>query len=310
MNKKQNFLMIFLVAFLVACESDPSDDLQDALSGNTVDDALAINDESQAVGTAAVFSNYDPGNSIVPSSIDILFSGSEDGTLNIPIIENDPQESVKTALNALDGFSTVTPISTGFTDSLDPATITADAVRMFEVTLTAAGGAVLAINGELEFGVDFLATLSSVDTGNSTLVVVPLKPLKPKTSYYIVITNSLKDMAGNSVGASPTYTLLKDRFATYADDNGASLLPNVPDESAATLELLRQLVSVSETVADVAFEDLAAINIVMSWSFTTQSIGDVLTQVRVDIRAGDVPASALVDSTTDSPFTAADIYVG
>lgn len=295
-----SYLMIFVVALLVACESDPSDDLQDSLSGNTVDedsvaDTLAINATSQAVGTAAVFSNYDPTVSAIPSSIDILFSGTTDGTLNIPILANDPQESVKTALNALDGFSTVTPISTGFTGALDPATITPAAVRMFEVALSSPGGAVVAIESELMFGVDFFATLSSVDTSDATLVVVPLKPLKPKTSYYIVVTNSLKDMAGNSVAASPFYTTLKDSTITHADP---------------TQELLRQLVSTSEFTVDFEFEDLAAINIVVSWSFTTQSIADVLTQVRADIRAGAVPASVLVDSMTDSPFTAADIYVG
>ncbi len=315
MNTINKFLMISAVVLVVACESDPSDNLQDSLDGNTVDTnsigtTLAINATSQAVGTATTFSNYDPGNSLIPSAIDILLSGSSDGTLNIPIGENDPQESVKTALNALDGFSTVTPISTGFTGALDAATITPAAVRVFEVGLSRLGGAVVSIESELTFGVDFVAALSSVDTTNQTLVVVPLKPLKPKTSYYVVVTNSLKDIAGDSVGASPTYTLLKNPSVTYVDEDGVSLLPGVPDESAATLEILRQLVSASEFTADFEYEDLAAVNIVVSWSFTTQSIGDVLTQVRDDIRAGAVPATALVDSTTDSPFAAADIYVG
>ncbi len=315
MNTINKLLMISAVVFLVACESDPSDNLQDSLDGNTVDTnsvgtTLAINATSQAVGTATTFSNFDPGNSLIPSAIDILLSGSEDGTLNIPITENDPQESVKTALNALDGFSTVTPISTGFTGALDPATITPAAVRMFEVRLSRLGGAVVSIESELTYGVDFVATLSSVDTENQTLAIVPLEPLEPKTSYYIVVTNSLKDTAGDSVGSSPTYTLLKDPSVTYVDENGASTLPGVPDDSAATLEILRQLVTASEFTADFEYEDLAAINIVVGWSFTTQSIGDVLTQVRDDIRAGEIPASALVDSTTDSPFAAADIYVG
>ena len=41
-----------------------------------------------------------------------------------------------------------------------------------------------------------------------------------------------------------------------------------------TLESLRQLVSASEFTVDFALEDLAAINIVASWSFTTQSVGE------------------------------------
>ena len=125
--------------------------------------------------------------------------------------------------------------------------------------------------------------------------VVPLKPLKPKTSYYVVVTNSLKDTGGNSVGASPAYTLFKNRAATYE----------------GTAEQLRQLISSSEFTADFVLEDLAATNIVVSWSFTTQSISDVLTKVRADIRARAVPVTALSDSTIDSPSGGvADIWIG
>lgn len=304
MKNYKNYLFVLGFVFLAGCESEPSKDLQDSLSGNSVDlnaigQTLAINADSQAVGTAATFSDYDPTTSTIPSAIDILFSGTLDGTLNIPIAENDPQEPLKAALNALDGFSTVTPVTTGFTDAIDPASIgpsatnpaTPPAVRMFEVGLSQAGGAVVSIKDELTYGVDFAASLAS----STTLAVVPLKPLKPKTSYYIVVTNNLKDLSGNSVGSSPVYTLLKDSSATYDD---------------ATLELLRQVVSASEFTVDYALEDLSANNIVVSWSFTTQSIGDVLTQVRSIIRAGAVPESALVDSTSDSPLGAADIWVG
>lgn len=306
------YLFVLGFVLLTACESEPGDSLQDSLNGNSVDQAsiaatLAINNDDLAVGIAATFSNYNPSTSTVPSAIDILLSGSLDGTLNIPIASDDPQIAVKTALNVLDGFSTVTPISTGFTDALDPATIPPPAVgepaavRVFEVGLSRLGGAVVAIKDELSFGPDddFIATLSSIDPTNSTLVVVPLKPLKPKTSYYVVVTNSLKDMNGDSVGASPAYTAFKGS-TPLADD---------------TAELLRQLVSASEFTADFAHEDLAAVNIVVSWSFTTQSVGDVLTVVRglAGTPATDVDPSTVVVGASGpgkSPLGAADMYEG
>lgn len=305
---KNSYYYVFALGFvlLTACESEPGETLQESLNNNSVDQAsiaatLAINSDDQAVGTAATFSNYDPTMSQIPSAIDILLSGSEDGTLNIPITVNDPQEALKTALNALDGFSTVTPISTGFTAALDPATITPAAVRVFEVGLSRLGGAVVSIKRELTFALDgdFIATLSSIDPTNSTLVVVPLKPLDPKTSYYVVVSNSLKDMNGDSVGASPTYTAFK----------GSTPLPD------PTAELLRQLVSTSEFTADFAHEDLAAINIVVSWSFTTQSVGDVLTVTRglAGTVATDIkPSTAVVGSSGagKSPLGLANMFEG
>ncbi len=329
MKKINIYLMILLVAFLFGCESDPGDSLQNALDEDTVDqesitETLAINAESQAVGTVSTFSNYDPASASLPSSIDVLFSGSDDGTLNIPIGENDPQGPLKSVLNALDGFSTINPITTGFTDSLDPLSIgpspsnptAVPAIRMFEVGLSSTGGAVVAIKNELTYGVDFIGSLSSVDPTSSTLAIVPLKPLQPKTSYYVVITNSLKDTDGNSVGSSPTYTLLKNRSTTYVDSNGVSQIPNVPDETASTLELLRQLVSTSEFTVDFAYEDLAAINIAVSWSFTTQSVGDVLA-VTQSTASNSSPVTDLTAFAGNigsgeglSPFGAARIHVG
>lgn len=272
--------------FVSGCESEPSENLQAALNSSspvdtsTISQTLAINATSQAVGDGSTLHLYDPGSSILPSAIDILFVDTLDGTINIPIEAGDPQAALKTVLNAMDGFSTVVPITTSFSAAIDAATILPAAVRVFEVGLSGFARAVVAIKSELTFGVDFVAALSSVDPTNSTLAIVPLKPLKPDTSYYIVITNSLKDMSGDSVKSSSVYSLTKSSTARYADAFGTSLLTGVPDADAVTLETLRQLVSASEFAADFANEDLASINIVASWSFTTQSVGKTLSTVR------------------------------
>ena len=324
----KNFINMIIVSgfvFLAGCESEPSETLQQSLSGNSVDDTniisqtLAINATSQAVGDGTTKHVYDPGAGDLPSAIDILFKDSQDGTINIPIVSGDPQASLKAVLNAMDGFSTVVPITTKFSSALDPAyanpiNIPNGAVRMFEVGLTGFARAVVSIKSELTFGVDFIAALSSVDPTNGTLAILPLKPLKPDTSYYIVITNTLKDMTGNSVKPSDVYTLTKNPSARYTDKNGASTLAGVSNADAATLETLRQLVSTSEFTVDFAREDLAAINIIASWSFTTQSVGKTLTTVRSLV---GTPASSLTASTANvgggaglSPFGAANMFEG
>ncbi len=55
MKNYKNYLFVLGFAFLVGCESEPSENLQGSLSGNLVDQSsieqtLAINTTSQAVG--------------------------------------------------------------------------------------------------------------------------------------------------------------------------------------------------------------------------------------------------------------------
>ena len=305
-------VLFFAIMSLFGCESEPPSALQDSLANSSVDQAsiqatLAINATSTAVGDGTTQHLYNPGAGVAPTAIDLLFKDSTDGTLNIPIVSGDPKTPLYTVMNAMDGFSTGAPISTSFSAAINSATIPVG-IRMFEVGLSGFGRAVVSIKDELTFGDDFVASLDATGT---TLVILPYKrPLKPDTSYYVVITNSLLDTNGDSVKPSSVYSLAKDSTTTYVDSLGASLLENTSDADAATMEALRQLVTASEFTVDYAYEDLSAINIIASWSFTTQSVGKVLAQVRSNLRAGAVPDSMLVDSTSDSPQSAADIYIG
>jgi pimeloyl-ACP methyl ester carboxylesterase len=271
-------------------------------------------------------SNFDPADGVIPFPNDLLFKDSADGTLNIPVADAADLSDPQVALNALDGFSTVAPMSTGFIGAIDATSITPSSVRLFEVTLsTTPGGAVVAINKELTFDTayhttgivtgDFIATLSSVDRTNSTLVIVPLKPLKPKTSYYAVITSALKSAAGHAMVPSATYALTKST-APLIDGGGVSQVQALSDAEAASLEPLRQLVSFSEaTVAANASPAITTGEIVLSWSFTTQSVGDVLSAARA--QAGTPSVHDITASTINlgggagkSPLGAANISQG
>lgn len=304
--KTTNILMVLLaMAVLASCESEPNETLQANIDTGNV-------------------STYDPANGIVPFPVDLLFQGTLDGTLNIPVDDPADLSDPQVALNALDGFSTNAPFSAGFAGPIDPSTVTSSSVRVFEVALSSTpGGAVVNIIAELVFGVDFLATVSSIDS--ASLVILPLKPLKPKKSYEVVITNGLKSVKGNSMLPSTTYALAKSTTAYYTLPSGPRE-PDLPaafasftDERLASLEGLRQLVATSEsfTVAG-ASPALTKAEIILSWSFTTQSVGDVLSVVR---GLAGAPATSVAASTVDldgpgplpagiTPGTAAAMYEG
>lgn len=291
-----------LLSFLIsACTSEPSEDLQDSIV------------ESSTV------SNFDPANSVVPFPNDLLFSGTLDGTLNIPVADPMDFSDPQVALNALDGFSTVAPITTGFSGPIQASSIDGDSVRLYEVSLTPSGlpnnqgGAVLVINSQLVFGVDYIATVSSVDSSGSTLAILPLRPLTPQSSYFVVVTNSLRSSDGNPMGASGAYTFAK--LDDPLEVGGVSQFPSLSDAQAVALEPLRQLVNFSVTTLFAFDTSLSSSDLVLSWSFTTQSIGAVLSTV--DAVAPAAPGSTLTATTVDlgagagrTPLGAANLFEG
>ena len=289
------FMALLAMVVLASCESEPSETLQK-------------NIETES----AYSSTFDPSNSVIPFPNDLLFRDSLDGTLNIPVADVSDLSDPQVALNALDGFSTNAPFSAGFTGPIDPASVPAS-VRVFEVTLSSTpGGAVVALNSELTFGVDFFATVSSINPND--LVILPLRPLKPKTSYQVVVTNALLGGDGKAMLPSVSYALVKDEtpFTDIPSEQLPLALSTLSAEDFASIEGLRQLVSTSEkfTVQQATNPTLSKFDIILSWSFTTQSIDDVLAATRTQVKALTTTAGFGPTSVSDSPLGAATIHVG
>ncbi len=338
MRSKKMVFVVLAGLLLSACEGDKSTTLQDSLTlNNTVD----------------TISNYDLGESIIPFPNDFLFAANEavpvsDGTLNIPVEDLNDLSDPKVAMNGGDGFSTVAPMSTGFTGAIDEASISGESVRVYPVTKGGGlAGPATAVGTPLVFGVDYIAALSSVDATNSTLVILPLKPLLPKSSYAVVITNELKSASGRRVGTSGSYLLTRgeaDLYDLAVDPNPAIVPPSTVEDinnaiknavlkpapdatdeeiieagvSAARLETIRlNIVKPTEDAIIAADTSLVSADIILHWTFTTQSTTDVLAQVRTDIRGGAVPATVVLPTAVaQSPndgvagFVGADVYVG
>ncbi|WP_394393490.1 VolA/Pla-1 family phospholipase [Shewanella woodyi] len=240
---------------------------------------------------------FDPANGVLPLPNDLLFSGTSDGTLNLPGEAADGSSDYTDptmALGALDGWSTTSPISItvepasdhdGSVLSLDVTSVSQPgAVRMFEATV---GGALSSdpecqaatsvtackVGEELQYGVDFISTGS----GN-TIAIIPLKPLKPNQSYIYATTNLIMDSEERSIAPSTTYGLLKLDFETETLET---------DDQ----KLLQEIVNSYEK-GMAAAHGVDAESITYSGLFTTQSVADVYETTKL----------LMLDPTPGNPF--------
>jgi pimeloyl-ACP methyl ester carboxylesterase len=265
--------------------------------------STSVEEVTQTGGVAT----FNPAARKIPFPNNLLLT-SPDGTVNIP-----NPNSAQMALNALDGFSTVAPLTTTFSAPLEASSLRGgDTVRVFEVTADPFTGAVLSISAELTDGTDFNVGISPAlpddpaTPSNSTLMITLRRPLKARTTYLVGLTDGIRFTNGGKAVADFPYTIAK--FTTPLAVNGESQFVGLRDAEAVALEPVRQLVNSQE--AALASAGIPRRSIVLSWSFTTQSITEVLQTVRGLVQAAAPAPSVLGDSGADSPRGATDIFVG
>ncbi len=245
--------------------------------------------------TATLTAQFDPSAGILPFPNNLLRSGSEDLTLNIPVADPEDFGDPTVALNALDGFSTVAPWSFSFSDAIDPdSVVPGSTVRMFEVQFVFGTIAVESINRELTPGAEYVALANPGDP--SGVVVLPLTPLAENTGYMAVVTDGIVDTSGNPATPSQTYFLAK-RTEPLVDAEGNSTDPLLDNGTAQALEPLRQLTNAQEMAAASAGIDRD--DIVLSFTATTQAITPVLGVISSTLR----PTSTQVAQACLAPGT-------
>lgn len=267
---------------LSACDSETIKDVQQSVEKN-----------NSAV-TASARIVFDPSNGVLSVPNDLLFQGTTDGTLNIPVDDPADASDPSVALSALDGWSTVNPflLSVDFPagTSLDGDSV-ASSIKLFEATMggdlndpectTVARGLACKIVGELTFGVDFFAQKS----GNS-IAVVPLSPLKAETTYLLALTNSLKDSNGKAVAGSTTYELVRQDISTK------------PLGSEAQLGLQAVINSFEKAVIS---EGVESDSLIYTMAMTTQSTTKVLNTVKglmaANLAGGGLPPVITINPT-------------
>lgn len=289
--KIKKLALVSMVALLAGCGGSEEKITLDPVAGTS---------EQVSETRGSVVMNFVTSN--IPFPHDALFSGSTDGTLNIPVDDETDFGDPTVALNALDGFSTSAPITFSLTKSLDTTDANANTipdvletgVQVYKTTADPATKAVLSVDGLLIPGVDYFPTAVDADT----IALLPLKPLNPKTTYLVVVNTNLKD--------GDKQSLIKGTI--YEQLSGAESLSG----ALAALEPLRQLTNAQLAALASASVDVSAVT--ASWTFTTQSTSDVLESVKSSIASNANTSLTLVDSELDTSDVggqgAAKIYAG
>ncbi len=255
---KQNKLALLCLSALLGLS---------ACSDSSDYDFDASQEEAENEYSPSLAPIFDPANGKIPSTNDLLFAGSTDGTLNIPTANaSAAQKPLFDIINTLDGFGLSSPFTADFSNTIDPESVgIGSSVHVFEVTKDPATSAVTGVVSELG-AADMLATVNSTA---DALAFLPLRPLKESTSYMVVLTNSIKDANGKAAASPSAYLLAK----------GNSPLSG----SFAALEPLRQLIGTQEAAA--LTQGIPRNRVIMSWTFTTQSVSPVLAAVTAKAEA-------------------------
>ena len=230
--------------------------------------------------TVACGSDGDPGVPVVyePTTADISFPNdlllltSTDGTLDIPVVDPDDRSDPGVALSGVDGFSTISPIVVGVEEAVDSGSIVVgETVRLFEMTFDPRLGAATGIDSQVPSN-----QYTAIAQGES-IVVMPLRPLKPRTSYLVMLTDGLRTVTGRSLRRSADFRLMM-RTRPLVNAQGKSTVPGRSDAEAGLLEQIRGL-NILQVQFAAGVAGIAPRNVIQSWSFRTQSISEVLEAV-------------------------------
>jgi pimeloyl-ACP methyl ester carboxylesterase len=185
------------------------------------------------------------------------------------------------------GWSTTAPFIIGFSGAVDVATVVPGAsLRIFEVTLLSPGGPVTGVVSELTGG-DFSVALAPEDATGATVRVFLDDALDANTSYMVVLTDAITDLAGDALTWDSEYFLAKSTD---------------PYPAGHPIENLQPLVNAMEAAA--AGQGIATGNIIMSYTFTTQAVGAALGALRSIANGGE--AGVISSVCAILPFGCAD----
>ena len=251
-----------------------------------------------------------PLSGVLPYPNDAYFSGSTDGTLNMPPSAFAPvtfrisdTAAAEPVMNALDGFSTTAAMSARFDAPIDPTSLTPASVVVIQVTTDPATKGVTGAVGALVPGTDYSATVDPA-SGNTTVQIRPLRPLAPKSSYLVLLTKGIKGTTGGAASADADYGNISSTILTEFSLRSPTA-PPAPAQcvaiSNATLNGLCRLTSTHFLVARGAGLDPSTI--IVSFSFSTQSISDTLDRL-------NAAATAATATLTQTPFTTGNLVPG
>lgn len=253
---------------------------------------------------------FQPNQGILPYPHDAYFTPTPgvatDGTLNVPSSAffpatlRLPSGVTEPVVNALDGFSTQAPIKLRFSTPIN-LTTSAAGIRLIEVHIDPATKATIGfpttaspVRRVLVEGVDYMVeTAPNIDAGGTLVQIVPLRPLlanndapgatRPRDiGYLVLVTNALRAANGAPIDADADYALIKS----------AALANTCTTITDARLNALCNLARAHFGAAGAA--GVSPTTIVVSASFTTQSVDTVLRVITATVAASPPPATAVL----------------
>lgn len=257
----------------------------------------------------------------VPFPIDLLFAGFSDPTLNIPNPPTPPTDLPNpfvAAANELDGWSTTASLFTDLTGFVDFTTVQS-ALTIIDTSTSPPS--------LLTPGVDFVVQPSTatdpadgrpINSKRSRILIEPLKPLKPSTTYIVGLSTTARATSGEAILPSDYFRVV--RSSTPVAEQTEPVLAILTAPQKATLEAIRkQLVPVMQGLA--AFGKPAD-TVAIAWPFTTQSTTRTLERMataaqpsilRLQQAPAPSPAPAGTPLTTTMlglPGAPAQVYAG
>lgn len=257
-----------------------------ALSGcNGGGDSNDIQQPAQLQAEAKIL--FSPAEGRIPTPNDLLFAGSQDGTLVFPGENLQDLTNPKVHLSALDGWSTIAPFFIAASEPLDASSLVAgQTVRLFEAVVglgantpdpqnpcaVAPAKVVCAVVREL--GADeYSVGLEPVSSGQSNRIqITPKQPLKAASSYVYSLSQGIKTADGRLVISDGPYLIAHQTTPLDATSPFKGLQGAIQQ-----IEQNLQKLGVNRE------------QILLSGSFSTQSISPVLATLKQMIDASPAP---------------------
>jgi hypothetical protein len=189
---------------------------------------------------------FDPIAGQIPLPNDALIDPTT-GLLSVPVddaVDSDLTKHVKGNLSRINGWIPGSMITIPFDGELDPATLTGDAVRLYDVTGASQSPPTFVRVAPASYFVAFNVGRAPATQSPYTLYVrmkpTPLMPPDYEMGhrYMVVVTSDVKDTSGRPVVGTVAMELLKSR-TPLVNEFGRSMTI-LPDADAAALEMLRQ----------------------------------------------------------------------
>ncbi|HET9627440.1 MAG TPA: hypothetical protein VFP84_39045 [Kofleriaceae bacterium] len=273
-----------------------------------------------SVGPSYTNVTIDPARGLAPLPIDLLadaatghisqlaactFAGSSLGADGKSCAT--PTATAQAAgFTAIDGFSTTGAILGPTSELMDVTTITSDTLRLYDLSDPAHPVQVPATSFIIE-PCEFTSSCTGAAPVLSPVIAIQpsgltagdptslfrTKPLKDATTYAVVMTNGIKDKAGQPLRPGTVAQIL--RFTNPLAVGGKSALQGIDDGTAASLEAMR--LKLQPVFATLAAGGLTADKVAMAYTFHTQTILRTAVQLAA-LPYTQLPATALPANVT------------